>query len=90
MALRGVDTLTVITVLAERTTPAVQAIAWKAQRSLCECYRRLQAHGMPKGTVCTAITRELLGFGFIWAIAWEHRHPGSMKRNCSLTRKESR
>lgn len=61
---------------AERTTPAVQEIAWKAQRRLCGRYRRLAARGLPKGKVCTAIARELLGF--IWAIAWEHRHPGSM------------
>ncbi len=61
---------------AERTAPAVQAIAWKAQRRLCGRYRRLSARGMPKGKVCTAIARELLGF--MWAIAWEHRHPGSM------------
>ena len=61
---------------AEKTAPAVQAIAWKAQRRLCGRYRRLSARGMPKGKVCTAIARELLGF--IWAIAWEHRHPGSM------------
>ena len=61
---------------AERTTPAVQEIAWKAQRRLCGRYRRLQARGMPKGKVCTAIARELLGF--MWAIAWERRHPGSM------------
>ena len=61
---------------AERTTPAVQAIAWKAQKRLCGRYRRLAARGMPKGKVCTAIARELLGF--MWAIAWESRHPGSM------------
>ena len=61
---------------AEKTAPAVQAIAWKAQRRLCGRYRRLQARGMPKGKVCTAIARELLGF--MWAIAWERRHPGSM------------
>ena len=61
---------------AERTTPAVQDIAWKAQRRLCGRYRRLSARGMPKGKICTAIARELLGF--MWAIAWEHRHPGSM------------
>ena len=61
---------------AERATPAVQDIAWKAQKRLCGRYRRLSARGMPKGKVCTAIARELLGF--IWAIAWERRHPGSM------------
>ncbi len=60
----------------EKTPPAVQDIAWKAQKRLCGRYRRLQARGMPKGKVCTAIARELLGF--IWAIAWEHRHHGSM------------
>lgn len=53
---------------AERTTPRVQAIAWKAQRRLSGRYRRLQAI-KPKGKVCVAIARELLGF--IWAIAWE-------------------
>ena len=61
---------------AEKTAPAVQAIAWKAQRRLCGRYRHLSDRGMPKGKVCTAIARELLGF--MWAIAWEHRHPGSM------------
>ena len=61
---------------APRRKDAVQAIAWKAQRRLCGRYRRLSARGMPKGKVCTAIARELLGF--MWAIAWERRHPGSM------------
>lgn len=61
---------------AEKTPQAVQDIAWKAQKRLCGRYRRLSARGMPKGKVCTAIARELLGF--MWAIAWEHRHPGSM------------
>jgi transposase len=54
---------------AEHTTAAVQAIAWKAQKRLCGRYRQLTNRGMPKGKVCTAIARELLGF--IWAIAWE-------------------
>jgi transposase len=54
---------------AERTTPQVQAIAWKAQRRLCGRYRRLIARSKPKGKVCAAIARELIGF--IWAIAWE-------------------
>jgi|TARA_B100000315_G_C14534405_1_gene567751 transposase len=61
---------------AEQTTPAVQAIAWKAQKRLCGRYHRLTARGMPKNKVCTAIARELLGF--IWAIAWELRQPGSI------------
>lgn len=54
---------------AERTTPEVQDISWKAQKRLCGRYRRLMARGKPKGKVCTAIARELLGF--IWAIAWQ-------------------
>ena len=54
---------------AERTTATVQALAWKAQKRLCSRYRHLTNRGLPKGKVCTAIARELLGF--IWAIAWE-------------------
>ena len=61
---------------AEQTAPAIQAIAWKAQKGLCGRYRRLTWRGMPKNKVCTAIARELLGF--IWAIAWEQQHPGSI------------
>lgn len=66
---------------AERTAPAIQAIAWKAQKRLCGRYRHLNARGMPKNKVCTAIARELLGF--IWAIAWEHQHPGSIVRKAA-------
>ena len=50
-------------------------MAWKAQKRLCGRYRRLTGRGMPKNKVCTAIARELVGF--IWAIAWELKHPGS-------------
>ena len=64
---------------AEKTSPGVQAIAWKAQKRLCGRYHRLAARGMPKNKVCTAIARELLGF--IWAIAWELKRPGSMVQN---------
>ena len=49
--------------------PAVQEIAWKAQKRLCGRYRHLTARGKPAGKVITAVSRELLGF--IWAIAWE-------------------
>lgn len=63
---------------AEQTSPAVQAIAWKAQKRLCGRYRTLTARGMPKNKVCTAVARELLGF--IWAIAWELKRPGSIVR----------
>ena len=61
---------------AEQTAPAIQAIAWKAQKRLCGRYQRLSGRGMPKNKVCTAIARELLGF--IWAIAWEQKRPGSL------------
>ena len=51
---------------AERTSDAVQEIAWKAQTRLCSRYRLLEARGKLKVQVCTAIARELAGF--IWAI----------------------
>ena len=54
---------------AERTPPAVQAIAWAAQKRLCGRYRRLMEAGKAKGQVTTAVARELAGF--IWAIACE-------------------
>ena len=54
---------------AEKTSEAVQSIAWKAQTRLCARYRRLLARGKLKVQVCTAIARELAGF--IWAIACE-------------------
>ena len=54
---------------AKRCSPAVQAIAWKAQKRLCGRYRHLLAAGKLKVQVCTAIARELTGF--IWAIACE-------------------
>ena len=51
---------------AERTSDAVQDIAWKAQKRLCSRYKLLEARGQLKVQVCTAIARELSGF--IWAI----------------------
>jgi len=54
---------------AKKTSRAVQAIAWKAQKRLCGRYRHLIVRGKPKNLVCTAIARELLGF--IWEIARE-------------------
>ena len=54
---------------AEHTTPAVQELAWKAQKRLCRRYQYLSNRGLPHNKVCTAIARELLGF--LWAIAWE-------------------
>jgi transposase len=54
---------------AERTSKAVQDIAWKAQKRLCGRYQHLMDRGLLKVKVCTAIARELTGF--IWAIACE-------------------
>lgn len=50
----------------DRCSPAVQAIAWKAQTRLCPRFRRLIQKGRPRNLVVTAIARELCGF--IWAI----------------------
>lgn len=54
---------------AKLTSPAVQAIAWKAQKRLCGRYQHLIGRGLIKVKVCTAIARELVGF--IWAVACE-------------------
>jgi len=51
---------------AERAPEVIQAIAWSAQKRLCQRYRQLQAKGKLKVQVCTAVARELVGF--IWAI----------------------
>jgi transposase len=51
---------------AERTTQAVQEIAWKGQVRLCGRYQQLLGRGKLKVQVCTAVARELAGF--IWAI----------------------
>jgi transposase len=47
-------------------SPAVTALAWKAQHRLCGRYRRLLGQGKCQQQVVTAVGRELLGF--IWAI----------------------
>lgn len=54
---------------AEKTTAAVQAIAWKAQKRLCARYRYLDQRGLRRVKISTAIARELSGF--MWAIACE-------------------
>lgn len=54
---------------AEKSSAAVQAIAWKAQKRLCARYRQLQQRGVMSVKISTAIARELCGF--IWAIACE-------------------
>jgi transposase len=51
---------------AERTTDAVQEIAWNGQKRMCGRYKLLEGRGKLKVQVCTAIARELAGF--IWAI----------------------
>jgi transposase len=54
---------------AEKTSSAVQAIAWKAQKRLCARYRHLDQRGLRRVKISTAIARELSGF--MWAIASE-------------------
>jgi transposase len=62
---------------AEKTSEAVQAIAWAAQKRLCGRYQHLLRAGKVKQQVTTAVGRELAGF--IWAIACEvmGKHHGS-------------
>jgi transposase len=62
---------------AEQTSEAIQAIAWKAQKRLCGRYQSLNARGLQKNKVCTAVARELSGF--IWAIACEVVASGSVR-----------
>ena len=52
---------------AEHAPPAVQAIAWTAQKRLCQRYRDLIGRGKLPVQTCTAVARELTGF--LWAIA---------------------
>lgn len=55
---------------AAKATPAVQEIAWEAQKRLCHRYwHLLTAKGKNQKQVVTAVARELVGF--IWAIAME-------------------
>ena len=54
---------------AQAAPPAVQAIAWAAQKRLCARYWRLYHAGKAKCQVTTAVARELVGF--IWAVACE-------------------
>ena len=60
---------------AERTPQAVQDIAWKAQKRLCQRYRQLTGRGKEKTQACTAVARELAGF--IWAIGQTLPHPAA-------------
>lgn len=54
---------------ATKSSEAVQAIAWKAQKRLCGRYRHLIENGKMGVQAVTAVARELSGF--IWAIACE-------------------
>jgi transposase len=54
---------------AEKTSEAVQAIAWKAQKRLCRRFWYLINKGKLPVEACTAVARELSGF--VWAIACE-------------------
>ncbi len=55
----------------EQASPAVQAIAWKAQRRLNKKYHRLLAAGKNRQQAMTAVARELVGF--LWAIAQQEQ-----------------
>jgi transposase len=54
-----------------KVSPAVRAIAEKAERRLVRRFGRLQQRGKPSQQIVTAVARELLGF--VWAIAREER-----------------
>ena len=55
---------------AEKCSEAVQAIAWKAQKRLCQRYRHLVVNRRkPAPLACAAVARELAAF--VWAIARE-------------------
>ena len=53
----------------QAASPAIQAIAWKAQLRLSSKYRKLVGRGKLATVAVTAVARELIGF--IWAIARE-------------------
>jgi transposase len=61
---------------AEKTSKAVQEIAWKAQKRLCGRYWYLLNKGKLPVKSCTAVARELVGF--IWAIACEVTGKGTV------------
>ena len=54
---------------AQAAPPAVQTMAWAAQKRLCGRYWHLYHAGKVKCQLTTAVARELVGF--IWAIACE-------------------
>jgi transposase len=56
----------VLQVRQENQSPAIRAIAWRAQLRLSHRYRRLKARGLQHNKICVALARELAGF--IWDI----------------------
>jgi transposase len=60
---------TIIQRRASKTSPAVQTIAWNAQKRLCGRYQHYLRNGKLRTQACTAVAREMVGF--IWAIACE-------------------
>lgn len=60
---------------AERTSDAVQEIAWSAQKRLCGRYKVMEGKGKLKVQACTAVARELAGF--IWAIGQSVPQPAA-------------
>lgn len=54
-----------------KVSPAVRAIAEKAERRLCRRFERMQQKGKSSKQVVAAVARELLGF--VWAIAREEK-----------------
>jgi len=67
---------------AEKTSKAVQEIAWKAQKRLCSRYWYLIGKGKLPVKSCTAVARELVGF--IWAIACEVMGKGSVSASINV------
>lgn len=63
---------------AEKTSPTVQQIAWKAQKRLCSRYRKLTRRGKTPQEAVTAVARELSGF--VWAIVVEVMRPPTASR----------
>ena len=61
---------------AEKTTEAVQGIAWKAQKRLCKRFWYLIHKGKLPVESSTAVARELVGF--IWAISCEVMGKGTL------------
>lgn len=57
---------------AQKASPEVQEIAWKAQKRLCARYRDLSERGMSSCKIVTAVARELSGF--IWAVVEQVRN----------------